>query len=113
MRVTCRFILIAFLGVLLSAAPLRAADLGSTFLYDGRVWLEDQPLEGACDMQFRLFDAPQGGHRLGAVVTKRDLRVEAGRFSTPIDFGANAFLGEARWLEITMRDPISGASGRT
>jgi hypothetical protein len=87
------------------------APLGTGFSYQG--WLQDgnSPASGPYDFQFKLFDASAGGAQVGDTITRNDLAVNAGVFSTNLDFGLSPFsASEARWLEIAVRPgPSTGA----
>jgi len=77
-----------------------AAPLGTAFTYQG--YLEDDngfPASGPYDFQFRLFDAAVGG-ALVASFPASGISVEDGIFTVELDFGAGAFQGDERWLEI-------------
>ena len=56
-------------------------------------------------MQFKLFDtaAPGTGRQLGPTVTNSSVPVTAGNFTMELDFGAGAFSGPLRFLEIGVR----------
>ena len=82
-------------------------DVGSGFTYQGRLDLEGAPADGTYDFQFRLFDAATGGSAVGTTVTVNDVDVEDGLFTVVLDFGANAFDGQARWLRIAVREGSS------
>jgi hypothetical protein len=92
-----------------------SAALGQTtgFTYQGRLADGGTPASGVYDMKFRLTDAsgnPQGSPN---TVTLDDpgVQVTNGVFTVQLDFGAGAFDGGARYLEISVRahsaDPAS------
>lgn len=87
-----------------------AVDLGADFTYQGRFMDGDQPADGEYDVRFILYDAESGGTQVGSTVTKENLAVSDGLFTTTLNFGAGSFNGDARWLEIAVRP---GASGDT
>ena len=91
-------------------AQLQAA-IGSAFTYQGRL-TDDQgdPLTGPYDFEFRLYDSSGGGSQIGSAVTVDDLQVDDGRFTVSLDFGANAFTSDPRWLAIGVRDGGSGGA---
>ncbi len=91
-----------------AAEPQSAqAALGTAFTYQGRLNDAGNPANGAYDFQFKLFDAVSGGTQIGGVVPKNDLPVSGGLFTTDLDFGAGAFDGQARWLEVAVRPGAS------
>jgi hypothetical protein len=55
-----------------------------------------------CNFQFGLWDALSGGTQLGTTQTVPSVSVSNGLFTVTLnsgsEFGANAFIGEARWL---------------
>src|SRR5262249_38251375 len=55
------------------------------------------------DLQFKLFDALVGGNQVGATLIRDDVTVTNGIFSVSLDFGATAFPGAQRFLEIAVR----------
>jgi hypothetical protein len=81
-------------------APLAPA--GSSFTYQGRITRNGQLLSEICALNFSLWDAETGGtflnsNSLGSVA------IQGGLFTVPLDFGDQAFRGEARWLETAVR----------
>jgi hypothetical protein len=84
-----------------------ATALTTTFTYQGRLTDGGSPANGAYDLRFILYDAESGGAQVGATVTKDDVPVANGLFTVDLDFGANAFRGDARWMEIAVRPGTS------
>lgn len=102
------------LGIGLAAAQAPQAQTlapaGTSFTYQGRLTGAAGPIDGACDLQFKLFDAASGGAQVGTTQTSPGLTLQDGLFTTQLDFGPGAFAGQARWLEIALRCPAgSGA----
>lgn len=91
------------LSFLAAPTAVRAAPLGSGFTYQGQLRQGDASADGPFDFLFRLFDAPVGGAQVGGDVVRDGVSVERGVFATEIDFGAGAFDGQARHLEIRVR----------
>jgi hypothetical protein len=92
-------------------APLAATALGTAFTYQGQLQQNGQPVTGTCDVQFGLFDALSGGNPVGSSPqTVTSVAVTGGLFTVTLDFGANAFTGNAAWLEIAPRCP-AGSGG--
>ncbi|HEX6032755.1 MAG TPA: hypothetical protein VFY90_15090 [Tepidiformaceae bacterium] len=79
------------------------AALGSGFTYQGRLTDGGGPANGIYDLRFILYDADAGGTQVGATVEKANIQIQNGLFTTELDFGASAFDGNARWLEIAIR----------
>ncbi|HEX8681847.1 MAG TPA: pectinesterase family protein [Ardenticatenaceae bacterium] len=78
------------------------AAAGSGFTYQGRLLINGTPTSESHDFQFSLYDADSAGTAL-STLTKQAVHVNEGSFTVLLDFGANAFNGEARWLEIAVR----------
>ena len=99
-----RYAIIALSGFLgaLPALVARAGDLDTGFSYRG--FLEKPagtPVTDVCDFHFGLWDAEIEGAQNGApAVTVRGVVVTEGVFTVELDFGTDAFSGDAPWLEI-------------
>jgi len=115
------FVLIALLFVTggASAQPLNKAEgsnaasvsLGTAFTYQGRLTdASGNPTPGPCDFQFSLWDAASSGAQVGSTQTKTNVSLNNGHFSAALDFGATAFQGEARYLQIAVRCPAGSGS---
>lgn len=81
---------------------------GTGFVYQGRLTDSNLPVNAPYDFQFRLFDAQSGGTPISAN-DRNNVTVSNGNFSVILDFGAGAFPGANRWLEISAR-PASGSA---
>jgi len=77
----------------------------STFVYQGKLNYQDAVLNGRVDLQFRLYNAASNGNVVGSTPTVvfDDLAITDGLVTVELDFGADAFDGNPRWLEIGMR----------
>jgi len=80
-----------------------AAPLGTAFTYQGKLANAAQPAAGSYDLRFQLFDAAASGAQVGATLTRSSVAVVDGVFSVELDFGAAAFTGAARFLDIAVR----------
>jgi hypothetical protein len=78
---------------------IRAA-MDTGFTYQGRLTDGDSLANGDYDFEFKLYDAASNGTQVGSTVTKEDVTVTDGLFTVQLDFGAEVFTGDARWLEI-------------
>jgi hypothetical protein len=78
--------------------------LGTAFTYQGQLKSGGSGVTGACEMAFRLFDAATVGNPVGVPLTQT-VAVNEGLFTSQLDFGAGAFQGDARWLEIAVKCP--------
>jgi hypothetical protein len=75
----------------------------SAFTYQGRLSDGATTASGSYQMQFRLFDAVTEGTQIGATQTYTNVVVTSGVFAVTLDFGASAFPGPDRFLEIKVR----------
>jgi hypothetical protein len=89
------------------ASRAGAQPVGTAFSYQGRLTDGGTPGSGPYDFEFRLFAAAIGGTQVGATVTRDDAPVTNGLFAVSLDFGAAAFAGNARWLEVAVRPGAS------
>jgi hypothetical protein len=86
--------------------PAAAQGIGTAFTYQGRLTDAGAPATGLFDFRFTAFDAASNGSQVGPVVSRDDVSVAAGLFTTSLDFGA-VFAGSPRWLEIAVRPGAS------
>jgi hypothetical protein len=100
-----RFIL-AILVLALSATVSVAQT--TSFTYQGRFTDGGTAADGTYDMQFKLFDAV--GNQIGSTITNGAVSVTSGVFTVQLDYGAVAFPGVDRFLEIGVRRAGSGDS---
>ncbi len=88
----------------------RATTLTTAFTYQGKLAFNGVPVTDTCDLDFWLFDAPVGGGLI-APVTKLNIPVNGGVFTTTLDFGSLAhFNGQDRYLDIAVRCPAGVGS---
>lgn len=89
------------------ASAAAAVQLGTGFSFQGVLEDGEKPLNGFCDMQFSLWDADSEGTQIGATEVITDVEVVDGLFNVELNrtgaFGATAFRGDARWLEVGVR----------
>lgn len=79
--------------------------LSNSFTYQGRLVLSGVPVDGTADIVISLWDAVAGGTEIGSQNQFLAIQVTDGLFSVELDFGASAFAGDARWLQIEVRSP--------
>ncbi len=87
-----------------------ATPMTSVFTYQGQLQQSGSPAQGLFDFKFTLYDVMAGGLSPAAPLTNGAIMVSNGVFSTTLDFGVNAFNGEARWLEVGVRTNGSGTA---
>jgi len=79
------------------------AAMGTAFTYQGQLRRDGNLVHGACDFRFTLWDAETGGNQIGPTQDKASVSVTNGLFTVQLDFGAEAFRGDARWLQVAVR----------
>lgn len=109
----------SFAAVVLSAGlaftpAALAAPLTPAFTYQGEIFKAGSPVTGTADLRFTLWDSAAGGVQIGALVTRNNVNVSGGVFTTTLDFGAAAFVeGEERYLQIELRSPAGAGAFTT
>jgi hypothetical protein len=99
-------IVMSSLLLLFSAASAFAQT--PSFTYQGRLTDGGTPANGNYDLTFALWDSLSGGTQIGSTQTLNTVAVSDGVFTVSLDFGANAFTGASRFLEISAR-PTGGS----
>src|ERR1017187_8485144 len=88
--------------VTLNSQLSTAVAQGTTaFTYQGQLRDGGTNANGAYTMIFKLYDALTVGNQIGAAMTNSPTLAN-GLFTVNLDFGAGAFNGSARWLDITV-----------
>ncbi len=104
MKNKIRILLAAFvLQSTLSTHLSTAQAQGTAFTYQGRLTDNGAPANGTHDFTFTLYSAASGGATVGVSNVVNDLAVSNGLFTVTLDFGAAAFPGADRWLEIAVK----------
>jgi len=104
--VAARIILDKFLlTLLLGAWPAVCwpGALGTAFTYQGRLNDGAAAATGMYDLRFRLYNAQISGSAVSGAITNAATPVTNGLIMARLDFGSDAFAGEARWLEVAVR----------
>ncbi|MHC4115406.1 MAG: hypothetical protein ACYSSL_08835, partial [Planctomycetota bacterium] len=91
------------LVLVLIVGSAEAAPIGTAFTYQGHLYDANSPANGDYDFSFALYDAAAGGNLVSGVLYKGQTEVTDGHFAVELDFGSNAFIGNARWLEVGVR----------
>lgn len=81
-----------------SAAP--QAIVGSAFTFQGTLERASRPANGIHNMRFALYDASNGGQRMGNAII-RDVSVNNGQLDIELDFG-DVFDGTRVWLQVSI-----------
>jgi hypothetical protein len=93
----------------LIAGASKAAPIGTAITFQGRLVKDGTPVSSApphCDFTVGLWDADVSGNQKGnSPQAVNGVEVADGLFGVTIDFGAGAFDGTARWLEVTVQCP--------
>lgn len=75
------------------------APVSTAFQYQGRLELDGVPANGQHQLAFTLYSDASANAVVGSPITYQ-LQVVDGLFSVPLDFGVDAFTGDARWLGV-------------
>ena len=75
----------------------------TSFTFQSTLPGEITPATSTYQMEFRLFDAATEGAQIGAAVTIAEVLVKNRAFAVQLDFGAAAFPGADRFVEIRIR----------
>ena len=81
------------------------AAAGTAFTYQGLLRDGSGPVNATCDLQFKLWDAAGGGSQVSWIWLLEDVVLVDGLFTARLDFGAAAFRGQARYLEVGVACP--------
>jgi hypothetical protein len=106
---TCKLyhLTLALFFSLLTVEPCAADALGTVWTYQGELKDNGILVNGDYDFEMKLFDMETGGTQQDGTVHLDDVPVVDGRFTVQLDYGANAFNGQRRWLEIAIRPGAS------
>ena len=91
----------ALCSLLATTNPLFAQ--GTAITYQGRLFDAGNPASGKYDLRFNVYDSAVGGVLVAGPLTNAPVTVTNGLFVVTLDFGAGAFTGPARWLDIGAR----------
>ena len=89
-----------------------SAPAGTGFTYQGQLEKEGSAVTDSCDFEFSLWNDATAGSEVGTspqIIT--GVSVQSGLFTVDdLDFGGDAFNGEARWLGMKVCCPSGGCS---
>jgi hypothetical protein len=95
------FIVAISLAVVLFSSGIVQAQ-STAFSYQGTLAQNGTPANGTFQMTFSLWTAETGGNQVGTTIGPQPVVVTNGNFAALLDFGAGAFPGDNRFLEITV-----------
>ena len=101
-RINKNIILAGLICIIFSGASYAQT---SEFNFQGKLTDQNAAANGIYDMSFKLYDA--GNLQVGATLVREDVQVTNGAFTVQLDFGAAAFDGGARSIEILVRGGTS------
>ncbi len=85
------------------AAPALAQErMGSAWTYQGRLVSDGTPFNGPTGLAFSLWDAEDAGTEIGSALFVDHVDVVDGLFTVELDFGPDVFVGQSRWLEVSV-----------
>lgn len=125
MIATCLIVILLIAGLAAAVRAQSAAthptvavdQAGPGFTFQGLLEDNGSVVNGSCDIQAGLWDAQSDGEQIGSTQTADDVMVEDGRFTITLnaggEFGAGAFTGQARWLEIAVSCPAGNGDFST
>jgi hypothetical protein len=100
---------LAKFGLTAAVATAFASDpIGTEFTYQGRLSKSGAPLSGTADFVFSLWDDAANGTQIGDGLQVNNVDVVDGLFTVQLDFGAGAFSGDTRFLQIEVSSPAGG-----
>ena len=75
----------------------------ASLTFQGQLGDSGRPASGNYDFVFRLFNAAANGSEVALSFAAPNVVVTNGYFTAQVDFGANAFAGGARWVQVEVR----------
>ena len=103
-----KIIRVLSLSLLLLTVSLTLAQ-ETAFTYHGQLTFKGAPANGNYDFQFSLFDTEVAGQLIKGPIPMNAVTVVNGLLTVRLDFGENVFNGQARWLQISVRQVGDGA----
>jgi len=100
-----------FMTTIMLSTIVMADPVGTSFTYQGQLKQDGVPLDAKADLVFSLWDAASIGNPIGVALHVDAVPVVNGLFTVELDFGAGAFNGDERFLEVAVRAPAWDGQG--
>ena len=114
MRTHIAFLAGGIAAFLIAATAFRGGQpLDSTFTYQGQLRNAGQLVNGSADLRFTLWDSDTAGAQVGTANTFNNYTLTDGRFAIGLNFGAGAFNGDERWIQVEFRSPAGSGQYMT
>ncbi len=104
-QLTTRRGLAAILFAVFCAPAAGQAESGIAFTYQGELLKAGLPVDGPMDLEFTLFDAPDGGRPLGPSLFASDVLITGGLFVVDLFFEQIDDSPQG-WLEVTVDEMV-------
>ena len=95
----------AIVGLLAAAMFRNMTPVDQTFTYQGQLRNAGQLVNGPVDLKISMWDADTAGVQIGSSNTFNAVPMTDGRFALGLNFGASAFDGSNRWIQVEFRNP--------
>ena len=106
MRITIVFFAGVIASILVAAAAFRGGTpVDYTFTYQGQLRNAGALVNGPVDLRITLWDSDVAGGQVGAINNYQAVPITDGRFALGLNFGATAFDGSNRWVQLEFRSP--------
>lgn len=107
-RIAAGLALSVLVAAIAAVSPVQATPVGSSFTFQGQLQKSGAPYTGTAQLLLRLYDSATGGTQIGGDDAVANVPVANGLFTAELDFGAPAFNGDARWIEIRVQTTGDG-----
>jgi hypothetical protein len=102
LKTKLKFVFNAWLLAVFFAASNAPAQT-TQFTYQGKLTDNGAPINALYDLVLTLWDAPTNGNQIASAQNIQSVAVVDGIFTVTLDFGAGAFNGANRFLEISVK----------
>lgn len=110
-HIIAALVLVMFAAVTAATNPAFAggSPLGTAFTYQGLLKQSGSPANGNFNFRFTLYEDAAGTSQIGLPYVELGVSVADGKVTSPVDFGAGVFNGDARWMKIEVAIAPMGA----